>query len=173
MLERGYKAEQIAEKIGVDKAFAYGIVQLLKQGESDLLQEVDAGRLPLRIAIIISNGTNDEVQTALMEGYQTGDLRGSKLERVRRIAAMRLTRDRKSGRTIATKKKLSAGVLIEEYEQHVQNQRSAVARLSAVSHRLMILSTAMKRVLQDENFVTLLRAESIEDIPSHLADRIG
>jgi ParB family chromosome partitioning protein len=173
LLEREYKPEQIAEKLGVDKTFAYGIVQLLKQGESDLLQEVDAGRLPLRIAIIISNGTNDEVQTALMEGYQTGDLRGSKLERVRRIAAMRLTRDRKSGRTIAAKKKLSAGVLIEEYEQHVQNQRSAVARLSAVSHRLMILSTAMKRVLQDENFVTLLRAESIEDIPSHLAERIG
>jgi ParB family chromosome partitioning protein len=173
LLERGYKAEQIAEKLGVDKTFAYGIVQLLKQGESDLLQEVDAGRIPLRIAIIISTGTNDDVQAALMEGYQAGDLRGSKLERVRRIAAMRLARDRKSGRTIAVKKKLSAGVLIEEYEQHVQHQRSAVTRLSAVSHRLMILSTAMKRLLQDENFVTLLRAESIQDIPSHLAESIG
>jgi len=37
----------------------------------------------------------------------------------------------------------------------------------------MILSTVMKRLFQDENFVTLLRAESIQDIPSHLAERIG
>jgi ParB family transcriptional regulator, chromosome partitioning protein len=36
----------------------------------------------------------------------------------------------------------------------------------------LIVSTAMKRLLQDENFVTLLRAESINDIPSHLADRV-
>ena len=31
----------------------------------------------------------------------------------------------------------------------------------------------MKRLLEDENFVTLLRAESIKDTPSHLAERIG
>ena len=43
---------------------------------------------------------------------------------------------------------------------------------NAVSHRLMILSTAMKRLLGDENFVTLLRAESIQDIPSHFAERM-
>jgi ParB family chromosome partitioning protein len=86
---------------------------------------------------------------------------------------MRLAKDRTSGRTSLTKRTLSAGVLIEEYEQHVQQQRSVVARLNAVTHRLMILSTSIKRLLQDENFVTLLRAESIQDIPSHLAERIG
>jgi hypothetical protein len=101
------------------------------------------------------------------------DLRGAKLEMARRIVAMRLAKDRVSGRTSLTKRTLSAGVLIEEYEHHVQQQRSAVFRLNAVTHRLMILSTSMKRLLQDENFVTLLRAESIHDIPSNLAERIG
>ncbi len=173
LLDRGYKTEQIAEKLGVEKSHAYGIVQLLKHGETVLLQAVDDGRIPLRIAIVISTGTNEEVQGALIEGYETGDLRGAKLEMARRIVAMRLAKDRISGRTSLTKRTLSAGVLIEEYEQHVQQQRSAVARLTAVTHRLMILSTSMKRLLQDENFVTLLRAESIQDIPSHLAERIG
>jgi ParB family chromosome partitioning protein len=68
---------------------------------------------------------------------------------------------------------VSADVLIQEYEQHVQRQRAAVVRLNAVTHRLMILSAAMKRLLHDENFVTLLRAESILDIPSHLDNRMG
>jgi hypothetical protein len=46
-----------------------------------------------------------------------------KLEMARRIDAMRLAKDRISGRTSLTKRTLSAGVLIEEYEQHVQQQR--------------------------------------------------
>lgn len=173
LLDRGYKAEQIAGKLGVEKGHAYGIVQLLKHGEGVLLQAVDAGRIPLRIAIVISTGTDQEVQAALIEAYETGDLRGAKLATARRIIAMRLAKERETGRTSPTKRKLSAGALIDEYEQHVQHQRSAVARLNAVIHRLMILSAAMKRLLQDENFVTLLRAESIQDIPKHLADRIG
>ena len=172
LVERGYKAEQIAEKLGMDKSYAYGIVQLLKRGEGILLQAVDAGRIPLRMAIIISTGTNEEVQAALVDAYETG-LRGPKLAMARRIIAMRLAKDRRSGRTNPTKGKLSAGVLIQEYEQHVQRQRSAVARLNAVTHRLMILSAALKRLLQDEHFVTLLRAESIQDMPNNLAHRIG
>ncbi len=174
LIERGYKAEQIAQKIGIDRTQAYGIVQLLKKGESILLQAVDAGRIPLRIAIVISSGTNEDVQAALLEAYEKGDLRGSKLATARRIVAMRLAQqNRGSGKTSLGKKKLSAGMLIQEYELHVQKQRAAVARLNAVSHRLMILSSAMKRLLADENFVTLLRAESIQDIPSHFAERMG
>jgi ParB family chromosome partitioning protein len=76
----------------VEKIHAYGIVQLLKHGETVLLQPVDVGRIPLRIAIVIFTGTNEEVQGALIEGYETGDLRGAKLEMARRIIAMRLGR---------------------------------------------------------------------------------
>jgi ParB family transcriptional regulator, chromosome partitioning protein len=173
LLDRGYKAEAIAEKLGVEKSHAYGMVQLLKNGEAALLQAVDAGRIPLRIAIIISTGTDEEVQSALIEAYEKGDLRGSKLATARRIIAMRLARERGTGRATQNKRKLSAGVLIEEYEQHVQQQRIAVGRLNAVNHRLTILSAAMRRLLQDENLVTLLRAESIQEIPRHIAERIG
>ena len=173
LLGRGYKAEQIAQKLGLDKTYAYGVVHLLEHGENVLLQAVDAGRIPLRIATIISTGTNEEVQTALIDAYEKGDLRGAKLAMARRIIAMRLAKERETGRTSPTKRKLSAEGAVEEYEQHVQRQRSAISRLNAVSHRLMILSTAMKRLLDDENYVTLLRAESIQTIPKHLAERIG
>jgi ParB family chromosome partitioning protein len=170
LAERGYKADQIAQKLGIDKTHAYGIAQLLKHGESVLLEAVDAGRIPIRIAIIISTGTNEEVQAALIEAYEKGDLRGSKLAAARRIVAMRFAREKGSGRTSATKRTLSAKALIEEYEQHVQSQRSAVARLNAVTHRFMILSAGIKRLFKDENFVTLLRAESIVDMPTRLSD---
>jgi ParB family chromosome partitioning protein len=47
--ERGYKAEEISKKLGLEKSHTYGIVQLLKKGEEVLLQAVDDGRIPLRI----------------------------------------------------------------------------------------------------------------------------
>jgi ParB family chromosome partitioning protein len=72
----------------LEKSYAYGIVQLLKKGEEVLLQAVDDGRIPLRIAIIISTGTNEQVQEALIEAYEKGDLRGAKLATARRIIAM-------------------------------------------------------------------------------------
>lgn len=172
LIARGYRAEQIAKKIGVDKTYAYGVVHLLEHGENTLLQAVEAGRIPLRIATIISTGTNEEVQVALIEAYEKGDLRGAKLATARRIIAMRLAKERETGRTSPVKRKLSAEAAVEEYERHVQRQRSAVSRLNAINHRLLILSTAMKRLLEDENYVTLLRAESIQTMPKHLAERI-
>jgi ParB family transcriptional regulator, chromosome partitioning protein len=171
LVDRGYKAEQIAKKLGLDKTHAYGVVHLLEHGENVLLQAVDAGRIPVRIAVVIATGTNEDVQSALIDAYENGDLRGAKLAMARRIIAMRLVRDREVGR-LSSARKPTAEVLIEEYEQYVQRQRSAISRSNAVNHRLMIIATAMKRLLTDENYVTLLRAESIQDLPKHLANRI-
>lgn len=173
LTDRGYKADQIAQKLGLDRTYAYGLVHLLEHGENVLLQAVDAGRIPLRIATIVATGTNEDVQAALIDAYEKGDLRGAKLTMARRIIAMRLAREREPGRISAAKKMPTAENLVEEYEQYVQRQRSAITRANAVDHRLMILATAMKRLFEDENYLTLLRAESMETMPKHLADRMA
>jgi ParB family transcriptional regulator, chromosome partitioning protein len=173
LVDRGYKGDQIAKKLGLDRTYVYGVVQLLEHGEDVLIQAVDAGRIPMRTAIIISTGTDEEVQAGLIDAYEKGDLRGAKLAMARRIIAMRLAKERVTGQKSPNKQRHSAESLVEEYEQHIQRQRSAISRLNAVSHRLLILSTAMGRLLTDENYVTLLRAESIQTIPKHLAERIG
>jgi len=173
LIDRGYKGDEIALKLGMDRTFAYGVVHLLEHGETVLLQAVDAGRIPLRIATIVATGTNEEVQAALIEAYEKGDLRGAKLVAARRIIAMRLARERDAGKVNERKKLPTAENLIEEYEQYVQRQRAAIARANSVTHRLMIIATAMKRLFEDENFLTLLRAESMQTMPKHLADRMA
>ncbi len=37
----------------------------------------------------------------------------------------------------------------------------------------MFIVGALKRILNDENFATLLRAETIDTLPQYIADRIG
>ena len=81
LVDRGYRAEQIAKKLGLDKTHAYGIVHLLEHGENVLLQAVDAGRIPIRIAVVIATGTNEDVQAALIDAYENGDLRGQNWRR--------------------------------------------------------------------------------------------
>lgn len=173
LIDRGYKGDQIALKLGLDRTFAYGVVHLLEHGENVLLEAVDAGRIPLRIATIVATGTNEQVQEALIEAYEKGDLRGAKLAAARRIIAIRLARERDAGKIIERRKVPTAEALVEEYEQYVQRQRAAIARANTVNHRLMIIATAMKRLFEDENFLTLLRAESLQTMPKHLAERMA
>lgn len=173
LIDRDYKGDQIALKLGLDRTFAYGVVHLLEHGENVLLEAVDAGRVPLRIATIVATGTNEQVQEALIEAYEKGDLRGAKLAAARRIIAMRLARERDAGKALEKKKIPTAEALVEEYEQYVQRQRSAIARANTVNHRIMLIATAMKRLFEDEHFLTLLRAESIQTMPKHLSQRMA
>jgi len=46
---RGYTAEQISAKVGLDKAFIYGITHLLAQGEERLIDAVERCVLPLTV----------------------------------------------------------------------------------------------------------------------------
>jgi ParB family chromosome partitioning protein len=40
-------------------------------------------------------------------------------------------------------------------------------------NRLLVIVSALKQLLHDEHFVTLLRAENLADIPKYLAEKIG
>ncbi|MNW22947.1 hypothetical protein D3C71_2247500 [compost metagenome] len=38
--------------------------------------------------------------------------------------------------------------------------------------RLLFVTTALRRLMADEHFLTLLRAENIQDMPQPLAERV-
>ena len=70
----------IAEKLGIDRAFSFGLVNLIEQGEESLVEHVEAGRLPISVAVEIARGNDHSVSLALSEAYQTGQLRGAKAQ---------------------------------------------------------------------------------------------
>ena len=79
----------IAERLGLDKSYIYGIANLLKHGEDDLIRRVEAGRLPIDTAIKIATGKDAEIQQALSDAYENGSLRGSKLRAVQLLIKQR------------------------------------------------------------------------------------
>ena len=171
--ERKYKAEEIARKLGLDRTYIHGIIHLLEHGEEGLAQAVEAGRLPISVAVKIATGNDHEVQQALAEAYENGDLRGDKLRRARRVISLRIARLRKAGKINQTRRKLTGEALVREYKDRMREQRQLIKKANLTKERLLLLISAIRRLMQDEHFKTLLRAENLLDMPEQLAVRLN
>jgi len=170
--ERNYKTEEIAHKVGLDRTYINGIIHLLEHGEDGLAQAVEAGRLPISVATRIATGNDYEVQQALAEAYERGDLRGSKLIVAKRVISRRIAKLKKDGKIAQTRRRLSGEALVREYKDRMPEQRQLVKKANITKERLLLLVSAIRRLMQDEHFITLLRAEDLADMPEQLAVRL-
>jgi ParB family chromosome partitioning protein len=170
--QRNYKTDEIAKKLGLDRTYIHGIVRLVEHGEELLIRAVEAGRMPISVAVEIASGNDHEVQRALSEAYEKGDLRGSKLTAAKRIIAQRIEEQRQVGRDHQTRRKLTSDRLVREYQQRTREQRNLVRKANATKEHLLLLTSALRSLFADEHFITLLRAENLSDIPQQLAMRL-
>jgi ParB family chromosome partitioning protein len=170
--QRNYKTDEIAKKLGLDRTYIHGIVRLVEHGEELLIRAVEAGRMPISVAVEIASGNDHEVQRALSEAYEKGDLRGSKLTAAKRIIAQRIEEQRQVGKDHQSRRKLTSDRLVREYQQRTREQRNLVRKANATKERLLLLTSALRSLFADEHFITLLRAENLSDIPQQLAMRL-
>lgn len=168
---RGYPVEQIAAKLGVDQTYIYGIVHLIEKGEGDLVKAVDAGRIPISVAIEIAAGNDQQISRALSEAYEKGELRGNQIRAARRIVARRLARAKREGRS-STTRTLTGQSLVREYKQKIREHKLLIAKAERAREHLLLLTSAMRTLWADENFTTLLRAEGLDQVPAELAFRL-
>jgi len=171
--QRNYKTDEIAKKLGLDRTYIHGIVRLVEHGEELLIRAVEAGRMPISVAVEIASGNDHEVQRALSEAYEKGDLRGSKLTAAKRIIAQRIEKQKQVGKDHQSRRKLTSDRLVREYQQRTREQRNLVRKANATKDRLLLLTSALRSLFADEHFITLLRAENLSDIPQQLAMRIN
>jgi ParB family transcriptional regulator, chromosome partitioning protein len=169
--DRGYSVEEIALKLGLSRHYVGTIVMLLDNGETELIRRVEGGRMPLTVATEIANGTSADVQRALTEAYETGDLRGPKLKAARALIRKRLSAQRSDGHERPTRAPLTGRAVAKEYQEHTRAQRALIKRGAIVRERLALVAAACRRLFADENFVTLLRAEGLALISAKLLEQ--
>jgi len=172
LLERKYAPEEIARKLGLDRTYIYGIINLVEHGEEMLIAAVEGGRLPISVAIEIAKGATHEMQLALSEAYEKGDLRGTKLLAAKRIISKRISKQQQVGKSASGHKRLTSDALVREYRRRIREQQSLIKKANRIKDRLLLLTSAMRTLLFDEHFITLLRAENIADMPEQLAARL-
>lgn len=171
---RGYSAVEIAQKIDMAKSYVTAICHLVERGEERLLDAVEAGKLPVSVAMQIASSDEDGIQTALCEAYEDQSLRGRKLRIIRRLIEQR----KLNGKSLASEGRSRTGrlptaqLLVKAYRQEADRQKLLVRKARLTEHRLLLIVSALKRLFADENFLNLLRAEGLDSIPAFLADQV-
>jgi ParB family transcriptional regulator, chromosome partitioning protein len=171
--KRGYNDTTIARKTGLTMEYVKGVIRLLDRGEHRLLRAVEAGQIPVSIAVEIAGAKDEDVQNVLQQAYEKKLLRGHRLIAARRLIEQR--RRRGKGLKISQNKReqaLSSTTLIRAYQQDVDRKRLLIRKAETTRNRLIFMTEAMRKLLTDDNFVTLLRAESLDTLPKNLAARI-
>lgn len=171
--ERGYKTAEIARKVGLDSTYVNGILRLLKNGEERLVQAVVKRHMPLRLAITVSSADDDKIQSALREAYQDGSLRGSQLLVVRKVIGQRKAGGKgiRKG-CLRTNGKPTSNDLVRVYRKEASRQRTVIAKAKLCETRLIFAISAIKELFEDEDFITLLRAEALDTLPKYLAEQL-
>lgn len=174
--DQGYDKKAIAEKTGLSVEYIHGILQLLEQGEDRLLIAVESGKIPLNVALDIFGAGNDDkvIQQALQEAYESGHLRGKQLINARRLIAKRQTLGKSMRKRVKVKStaEVTSASLIRSYQREVERQKLIVKKSDFTQQRLMFVIGALRALLSNENFTTLLRAEKLDTLPTFLAERV-
>jgi ParB family chromosome partitioning protein len=170
---RGYSDTAISRKTGLNITYVRGVIRLLEKSEYRLLRAVEAGQIPVSIAVEIAGASDEETQIVLQQAYENNLLRGQKLVAVKRLIEQR--RRRGKGLQVNGRRReqtLSSNSLIRAYREDVDRKRLLIRKAETTRNRLIFVTEAVRKLLDDENFVTLMRAEGFDTIPKNLATRI-
>ena len=175
---RGYNDQEIGAKIGVSSDYIRMIGTLLANGEERLVSAVEAGILPLNMAIEIAKSSDEDVQLALTQAYTEKKLRGRKLVAVRRIIEQRRRsgkqiHESRYGRRDGAKRPLTGESIIRVYRQEADRQKLLVKKAEVTQSRLLFIVEAIRELRDDENFSNLLKAERLDTMPAFLEQRIS
>ncbi|MFK0090154.1 ParB/RepB/Spo0J family partition protein [Pseudomonas sp. NPDC090755] len=172
MHDRGYSTKQISQKTCLDYNYVGGILILLRQGEERLISAVEKGWLPIKIAITVARSDDTVIQAAMLEAYESGLLKGEQLMKVRRLIDNRRATGKCFNHQKSPEKITTSRQLLNAYQSEVRRQRLMVKKADIGEQRLLFVVTALRKLISDEYFCSLLKNEGIEDMPQVLADRV-
>jgi ParB family chromosome partitioning protein len=174
--DRGYNNCEIGEKVGFSNEYVWSILLLLDNGEERLLNAVERGVIPHSIAAEIARAEEKDVQRALAEAYEAKTIPGDQLLAIRTIIDERnqIGKGIRSIRSGARKAdRPTAASLVRAYQKEVDRQKLLVKKAALTQGRLVFIVNGLRKLLGEDHFVTLLRAEGLSTLPLPIAERLG
>lgn len=170
--DQGYSNVEIGKKLDISDSTIGGYLALKKAGEERLLDAAINGRIPLSVAMDIAKTDSPEMQRELLKAYESKQITGVSIRTIKRLMDQRqFVGKEREANPRAKKTRTSAEGLINAYRRESQKQKLMVKKARLCEAKLTFTVTALKKLLVDENFITLLRAESIAQMPKYLHDR--
>ncbi|MEI9942218.1 MAG: plasmid partitioning protein RepB C-terminal domain-containing protein [Pseudomonadota bacterium] len=172
----GHSGADIARKIGVSENYTRALFRLHSNGEERLLAAVERGDIPIAVAAEIAVVDDQDVQRCLAEAYEKGLLRGKALTKARNLVEARQVRGKKfekGGPIPKDRKRISADSLVRVYQRETQRQASLVRKARICEQRLLFLTSSLQSLLEEPDFVNLLRTEGLDKMPEQIAGQVA
>lgn len=172
--QRGYEFDDIARKTGLTVEYVRGVSNLLENGEQRLLRAVEAGQLPVSIAVLIAQAEDNDVQNVLQHAYEEKLLRGQRLLAAKKLIEQRRRRGKgyKTGPRRSDDVPISSNALLRAYRQDVDRKRVLVRKSNSTKARLVFILEALRKLLTEPDFLTILEGEKLDTLPKNLAVRL-
>jgi len=173
--KQGYSNVAIGKKLDVSDTTVGGFIALKKAGEERLLEAALIGKVPLSIAMDIAKMDSVETQRELLKAYENKQLNQASIRVVKRLIERRrfFGKQRGSKDYGPRKGRTSADGLVNAYRRESQRQKVLIRKAKICDAKLVFLVTAFTKLMADENFVNLLRAESLSTMPKYLWARVA
>ena len=171
----GYGNAEIARKLDIDNTMVAGLIALKNAGEERLLDAATSGRIPLGVAMDIAKTDSVEAQRELLKAFETKQLNYISIRTVKRIIEQRrfAGKQRDTNSRPGRRRLNSAESLVNAYRRESQKQKVMIRKARICDAKLVFIVTAFDKLLSDENFMTLLRAESLPTMPKYLWTKLG
>lgn len=173
--ERGYDFDEVARKTGLSPEYVRGVSNLLENGELRLLRAVEAGQVPISVAVLIANAEDTEVQQILQQAYEDRLLRGRRLMLAKQLIEQRRRRGKgyKTGtRRVDSGQSLSSNALLRAYRADVDRKKVLIRKSNSTRERLMFIVEALRKLYSEPEFISILGAEGLHTLPKSLAGRL-
>ena len=155
--ERGHSLTAIAALTGVSDSYVVQLIRLIENGEDRLVAAVDDAGM----------------QRSLQDAYDSGKLRGRSLVKMRRLIDERRSRGKDLGKSSSRRSKaLSPQDLVRALRKETQKQDLLVKKSRHCEQQLRFVLTALKDLMKNDHFVTLLRAEKLDVLPKYLNEML-
>jgi ParB family transcriptional regulator, chromosome partitioning protein len=171
--ELGYSNVEIGQKLDIPNTTVGGYVALKKDGEERLLEAVISGRICLGVAVDIARADTVEQQREFLKACESKQLNQASIRTVKRlIDKRRLIGKRRDPDSQQQKSRTSAESLVTTYRRESQRQKALVKKARVCEAKLIFIIQAFLKLVADDNFVTLLRAESLATMPEYLHEKL-
>jgi ParB family chromosome partitioning protein len=169
-LSKEYSANEIAAKIGTTTSYVKIICYLLEHGEGHVISSLERRAITPTLALQIARADTPKLQAALLKVCEQEPRSAHEIAKLRQLFERRRRATAKSDKK---NDQITPADLVRTYRQEIDRQR-IVGRKADLTHmRLVFIANALKSLLEERMFVTLLREEGLESMPLPLIRQLS
>jgi ParB family chromosome partitioning protein len=169
-LSKEYDINEIAAKLGVARSYVKIICYLLEHGEEQVIMSLERHAITPTLALEIARADTPELQAALLKVCEREPRSVNEIAKLRRLFERRRRSVTKSDERAD---RITPADLVRAYRLET-NRQKVVGRKADLTHmRLFFIVNALKSLVKERMFESLLREEGLERIPMPLLRQLS